>query len=236
MAEDTINVEGLLFDAPIAGGAKPLGTPHAGGLGRNDSGRPLPPGGSKIAEDPIMFTHPLQKQETVLQKEGTTNAVEVVETMLLPHSIISPEMPGTIVGKSEYSPQLIEEMYSYFYHREKTRTVTENIYMKDGSIREVTKEIANTPPHFSEFCRKRGIHVRIIKLWRKEHPEFEQAYEDCQEIIKEFLIDNGLTGNYSSQFSIYVANNLTDMKDKSEVTKVNVNLNKFLNRLDGTQK
>lgn len=139
---------------------------------------------------------------------------------------------ATLIDSSEYDPKIIDAMYDYFYNAEKTKVVEETVYLKNGEIREISKEVANTPPHFSEFCRKKNIPYRKFKLWLTLYDELYDAYEDCNEIIKEFIIDNGLVGKYQSNFAIFAATNLTDMKVKTETTTKQVNVNTLLDQIE----
>ena len=86
-------------------------------------------------------------------------------------------------------------------------------YRKDGEMMEKERHIPNSPPMFSEFGRTIGVSERTLKGWVKKYPEFGEAYEICQDIIQEFFVENGVKGDYASQFAIFAAKNLTKMKD-----------------------
>lgn len=156
-----------------------------------------------------------------------------------PRTSLQPNIPShsnsvhaTLIDTSEYDPKIIDTMYDYFYNAEKTKVIEETVYLKNGEIREISKEVANTPPHFSEFCRKKNIPYRKFKLWLTLYDDLYEAYEDCNEIIKEFIIDNGLVGKYQSNFAIFAATNLTDMKVKTENITKQVNVNTLLDQIE----
>ena len=159
--------------------------------------------------------------------------IQEPSTSLQPN-ITSPSnsVHATLIDTSEYDPKIIDTMYDYFYNAEKTKVIEETVYLKNGEIREISKEVANTPPHFSEFCRKKNIPYRKFKLWLTLYDDLYEAYEDCNEIIKEFIIDNGLIGKYQSNFAIFAATNLTDMKVKTETTTKQVNVNTLLDQIE----
>lgn len=137
-----------------------------------------------------------------------------------------------IVGKGEYIPEYCNRMVEYFENVQKVRVVIETLTWKNGEIREVEKEVPNAPPQFSEFARSIGVTHRTLKGWAKSHTEFNEAYEMCREIFKEFLIANGLTGKYPSQITTFVAKNETDMVDNVTVNNVNFNMKDFLDKLE----
>lgn len=102
--------------------------------------------------------------------------------------------------------------------------------------RKKMKRVANDLPQFSAFARKIGVSYRTLLEWSKRayledvedetgahkkgelvHPEFAEAYETAKDLQKEFLIENGLQGHYPPASFIFVAKNITDMKDVTEV-------------------
>lgn len=132
--------------------------------------------------------------------------VPAVAGVVLP---ASPRAPKPY--KSEYAQMMID----YFSRAEKFRETFDTITWKNGEVKEIARQIPAAPPMFSTFARKIGVSVKQLKAWAKKFPEFLDACEQCQDIFKEFLIENGLLGHYPSQMTIFVAKNETDMKDKS---------------------
>lgn len=131
-----------------------------------------------------------------------------------------------------YDPIFAENMYLWFVNKPKYRTVIETAYWKNGEERTKERQVPNPPPHFSEFAREIGVTEKILKKWAKAYPEFAESYEACSAIIKEFLIDNGLLKNYDPTFAKFAATYLTDMRDKTEVLKRTVDLNKILDKAE----
>ena len=129
-------------------------------------------------------------------------------------SIVNPkELAQKLLAKVEYNEQYGVDMLEYFLTKERYRTTMDIHYRKDGEMREFERHIANAPPMFSEFGRRIGVSERTLKAWAKKHPMFQEAFEICQDIIQEFFVENGVKGDYASQFSIFAAKNLTKMKD-----------------------
>lgn len=131
-----------------------------------------------------------------------------------------------------YHPEIGNLMYRWFANLPKVRVVSETMVWKNGEVREVTREVACPPPHFSEFARELNITESRLKGWAKKHPEFREAYLACKAIIKEFMIDNGLLGKYQGQFAQFTAKNITDMKDKTVEQKQTVDINKLLDQIE----
>lgn len=73
-------------------------------------------------------------------------------------------------------------------------------------------------PFLSKFAREvAGVCENTMIEWTKEYEDFNEAYKKAKDIQKEFLIMQGLTGQYDRTFAIFTAKNITDMRDKTEV-------------------
>lgn len=132
----------------------------------------------------------------------------------------------------KYHPEIGNLMYRWFANMPKVRVVSETMTWKNGEVREIVKEVACPPPHFSEFARELNLTEQTLRVWAKKYPEFRESYLACKAIIKEFLIDNGLLGKYQGQFAQFTAKNLTDMKDKTVEQKQTVDINKLLDQIE----
>ena len=58
-------------------------------------------------------------------------------------------------------------------------------------------------PSFSKFARSIGATVYDIEQYRR-HREFERAYQECSEIRRDYLIDNGLVKRFDSSFTKFL--------------------------------
>lgn len=145
--------------------------------------------------------------------------------------------------KAEYCEQLIahfsvEKSEKVTVEREERTTKT-----GAGSVKEKYRIIPNDLPTFEGFARKIGVTYKTLHAWATErtgpeesaplkHPEFGEAYNTAKEMQKEFLINNGLAGNYPPASFIFVAKNVTDMTDKQVVVNEDADLNEKRDALD----
>lgn len=75
----------------------------------------------------------------------------------------------------------------------------------------------NKFPTFERFALKIGVHHQTLLNWRDANPQFFEAYIKCKEIQKDLLIEGGLSGHYNAAFTMFLAKNVTDLRDKQEV-------------------
>lgn len=178
-----------------------------------------PPPVSLTKNPPFPFTSSPSSQNTPAypQNSGKVVTVAPATTRSAPPS---PAAAGVVLPASPRAPKPYKSEYAqmmidYFSRAEKFRETFDTITWKNGEVKEIARQIPAAPPMFSTFARKIGVSVKQLKAWAKKFPEFLDACEQCQDIFKEFLIENGLLGHYPSQMTIFVAKNETDMKDKS---------------------
>ncbi len=67
-------------------------------------------------------------------------------------------------------------------------------------------------PSFSKFARSIGATLSDIERYRG-HGEFERAYQECSEIRRDYLIDNGLVKRFDSSFTRFILNSEYGMGD-----------------------
>ena len=58
-------------------------------------------------------------------------------------------------------------------------------------------------PSFSKFARSIGATCKDVQDFRK-HAEFERAYEECNEIRRDYLIDNALCKRFDGSFTKFL--------------------------------
>lgn len=168
--------------------------------------------------------------KTFKRKSGLTVHVKTQhpETQLSPtqHLIYSMGRP------SKYEPRFAEMLIDHFNIEkfEQVTTEKETRYSaKTGqkvSEKEKFRLLPNDLPTFEGFARKIGVSHQTVLNWATaledpeapepvyKYPDFFGAYNVAKALQKEFLVDNGLKGNYPPATFIFVTKNVTDMTDK----------------------
>ena len=124
--------------------------------------------------------------------------------------------PGKVGRPTKYKPEYCKAIIEFFSgditKKEKITSIT-----KSGVVEHYV-EVPEKLPLFSAFARSIGVDEDTIVNWTKEYPEFFGAYTRAKALQKEFLIHNGIAGRYDTKFAMFVAVNVTNMKDKQDHT------------------
>ena len=120
------------------------------------------------------------------------------------------------VGRpSKYDPSYAKKLIDYFdVEVQNFKDIT--ITYKDGSTKEITEEEASPLPTKRKFCKSIGINISTFHEWAKKYPEFTNAYIEATELQHDFIMENGLRGNYNAFFSFQTMKNCHKWRDKSE--------------------
>ena len=70
-------------------------------------------------------------------------------------------------------------------------------------------------PSFLKFARSIGATLNDIERFRR-HGEFERAYQECSEIRRDYLIDNGLVKRFDSSFTKFLLSSEYGMGDTKD--------------------
>ena len=70
-------------------------------------------------------------------------------------------------------------------------------------------------PSYSKFARSIGTTLQEIEAFRG-HGEFERAYQECSEIRRDYLIDNGLVKRFDSSFTKFLLTSEYGMGDSKD--------------------
>ena len=122
--------------------------------------------------------------------------------------------------KSEYAQKLIA-----FFDIEPFEDVELPHYYNDKEARikwKDFKRVANQVPTLRNFAKEIKVPISTVYDWLNEkhqsyQKEFSGAFTCAKEIRKDFLIQNALQGLYPPLTFKFVATNLTDMTDKTDV-------------------
>lgn len=137
-------------------------------------------------------------------------------------------MMGKMGRLTKYRPEHCRKLIDFFDiepyedieidHYEKTKG-------KDGGV-VVWADFKRTPnklPTLRDFAKTISVHISNVYEWlNKESTAFQKEFRDAftcaREIRKDFLIQNGLQGLYPPLSFKFVAINLTDMTDRTDLT------------------
>ncbi len=74
-------------------------------------------------------------------------------------------------------------------------------------------------PSISKFAREVGLTVADIERFRGAHSEFERACRECNEIRRDYLIDNALAKKNDSSLTKFLLASEFGMGEDAEVGK-----------------
>lgn len=126
--------------------------------------------------------------------------------------------PKKKIGRpTKYRPEICDEMIKYFSIPSE-REVQVMTVDKLGNEIITTKKEANPMPSFADFAiRVLDVNVDTLNEWCKVHPEFSEVYKKCKQLQEQFLTKNALAGYYQPATFIFIAKNITSLRDKTEV-------------------
>lgn len=209
-------------------------TPGWGVQGKTRRENNFPPGAplqNFLQSDPTILDKEEKNGEIILRDEFDSDPSPENLSYLEPATLAT-----KLMSRTAYDPKYCQQMLEFFLKREKHREVREDyVWKRTGEVSERYRTVANPPPMFSEFGRTIGVSEKTLIGWAKNHPEFGEAYEICQDIIQEFMIENGLSGSYSSQFGIFTAKNITKMKDVQVNKNENYDMKSILDAIEKGQ-
>jgi hypothetical protein len=135
---------------------------------------------------------------------------------------------GTAGAPTKFKDEYCEAMIAFFSGQKYERVIIEQETKttKQGRSERVKyRYVPKDLPQLEAYARNIGVTFQTLYNWAHEkddkgnikRPEFFDAYNVCKQLQKEFLIDNGLMGNYPPASFIFVAKNITDMRDTKDI-------------------
>lgn len=143
--------------------------------------------------------------------------------------------------RKEYVDQLIEFFSVEAFRKE---VMSESVeYDAQGKVKKASRSMQRVPnkmPSLLGFAKSIGVDYNTVLRWTERvediekmtererelegwtldeyenYDAFRRAYKRAKELQKEFLIEAGMSGGAPPAFAIFVAKNITDMKDKTE--------------------
>lgn len=142
-------------------------------------------------------------------------------------ALYSWHMEGKRGQPTKWRPEHNEALVKYF-DIPPSKTVTRVKRVK-GELVEVEEIVAAEFPTLEGFAASIDVDVDCMSNWanadrdamengeESKYPGFFGAYKKAKQLQKALLITNSMAGRYHPIFSIFVAKNVTDMRDKQEL-------------------
>lgn len=126
----------------------------------------------------------------------------------------------------KYKPEFCQQMIQFF-SIDPTVEQERLTVNKKGDEVVITDRVANKLPTFHNFAAAIEVNEDTIVEWASKknekgelvYPDFSAAYKKAKQLQKYFLIENGMNGVYNPAFTIFVAKNITDMRDHFDIEK-----------------
>ncbi|NDI85106.1 terminase small subunit [Undibacterium crateris] len=120
---------------------------------------------------------------------------------------------------TKYKPEYCQMMLDYFnieVHREVEVEVKPGVFEK--------RHITNTFPTITRFASKIGVSRDTLYEWASKkdekgnlvHQLFSDTLTRCQDLQESLMVEGGLSGAYESRVLVFMAPNLTRLKNKVE--------------------
>lgn len=116
---------------------------------------------------------------------------------------------------SKYKEEYCDKILEYF-NPELFRTEIQEVATSTG-VKEIKIQKGCLLPTLERFAFEIGVHKSTIYEWIQVYPEFSDAFNAAKQNQKHILIQHGLSGQYNSSFARFLAPNVSDLKDKTEV-------------------
>lgn len=117
---------------------------------------------------------------------------------------------------TKYKPEYCQDIIEYFQREPFTPVYDANgdiAFDKNGKPVLMPCSL----PTLSGYAVKLGVNPETVLNWTKKHEDFLESYKLAKAMQEEILIQNGLAGNYEKAFTIFLAKNITSMKDYKHV-------------------
>jgi hypothetical protein len=116
---------------------------------------------------------------------------------------------------TDYYPEICQKLIEYFDRKPEEPQWYQSTPGDQGG--DTVRAGGCEFPTIEGFCAKYKISKQTFHNWTKKHKEFMDAYSLARQCQQHILITNGLKGHYNSNFAKFIALNITDYKDKTEI-------------------
>lgn len=119
-----------------------------------------------------------------------------------------------VMGRpTKYDPKYCQELVDYFDIAPSHEVIVEDRF--GNTVKERVVVVANDLPTLERFAANLKVTTVTLWNWANEHEDFFNAIVRAKELQKHVLVMNGLNKGYDSKFAMFLAKNVTDLKDKT---------------------
>lgn len=146
-----------------------------------------------------------------------TQQPQSVETVSTPHVIkikvrLASEQPSK--GQpTKYDPKYCDQLIEYFNINPSHEVIVEDRF--GNTVKERVVIVANDLPTLERFAANLEVTTVTLWNWANTHEDFFNAVQRAKDLQKHILVMNGLNKGYDSKFAMFLAKNVTDLKDKT---------------------
>ncbi len=116
-----------------------------------------------------------------------------------------------------YKPEYCEALLNFFDKQSWELKTMEVIDGKNDFHKEVLKQIPTDLPTLEGFARTIKTTAKTLLDWSARHPAFSDAIARAKEMQRDILVTNGLNGLYNPKFAVFIAANVTDLRDQQRL-------------------
>src|SRR3989339_10576 len=117
---------------------------------------------------------------------------------------------------SKYNSKYCADIVTFFADAPRWQLIDDSSSCGSQGDSTHSKKIPAQLPTFYNFAKKIGVNEDTIVVWAKVYPEFSAAYNAAKQEQKQWLIEVGASGLCPPASFIFIAKNITDMRDKTE--------------------
>jgi hypothetical protein len=107
-----------------------------------------------------------------------------------------------------------------FFNVELDREVAKECAGKDGPFN-IIETRPNRLPTVEGFCASIPISKSTLHEWVKIYPELSNALSKCKAMQMNHLIQHALEGTYNAGFAKFLAQNISEYREKLETSNTN---------------
>lgn len=138
-------------------------------------------------------------------------------------SVKEPQDEVVRIGRpTKYTEDLPETLLEFF-SVELDREVAKECAGKEG-VFTIIETRPNRLPTVEGFCASIPISKSTFHDWVKKYPEFSNALGKCKQMQMNHLMQHALEGTYNAGFAKFLAQNISEYRDKIETASTNKNI------------